>query len=109
LKIEIKNLSFKAIIGILDFERVTPQRVIIDIILEYSYIKDNFIDYVTVKDIAKKTVIEGEFQLLEEAIEQIFYNIKNSFSNINYIEIKISKPDILNDCTVSLSNSYQLS
>ena len=37
MKIEINNLTFKCIIGILDFERIKKQRVILNISFEYEF------------------------------------------------------------------------
>ena len=38
MKVNITNLTFKTIIGILDFERVKPQKVVVDITFEYDYL-----------------------------------------------------------------------
>ena len=43
MKIEIEQLTFKCIIGILDFERVKKQKVIINLSFDYDFGKDNFI------------------------------------------------------------------
>ena len=48
MKIQISNLTFKAIIGILDFERIKKQKVIINLSFEYEFSKDKFIDYAEV-------------------------------------------------------------
>ena len=48
MKILIENLTFFAIIGILENERITPQQVIVDCIIDYSYSKNNFINYAEV-------------------------------------------------------------
>jgi len=37
MKVHIQDLRFQTIIGILDFERVKPQEVIINLELEYNY------------------------------------------------------------------------
>ena len=37
MKIDIENLEFKCIIGILDFERVKKQKVIINLSFEYDF------------------------------------------------------------------------
>jgi tRNA (cmo5U34)-methyltransferase len=37
MQIHIEKLKFNAIIGILDFERVTPQKLIIKTLIEYNY------------------------------------------------------------------------
>ena len=54
MKIEIEQLTFKCIIGILDFERVKKQKVIINLSFDYDFIKDNFIDYSEVANLVKK-------------------------------------------------------
>ena len=106
MRIEITDLTFTCIIGLLDFERVEEQRVVVDINIDYNYIKDNFINYVDITEIAKKTLTLNKFELLEDALNSIKENILKEFSNIERIYIKISKPDILDDCVVSLSNSW---
>ena len=106
MRIEITDLTFTCIIGLLDFERVEEQRVVVDINIDYNYIKDNFINYVDITEIAKKTLKLNKFELLEDALNSIKENILKEFSNIERIYIKISKPDILDDCVVSLSNSW---
>lgn len=106
MRIEITDLTFTCIIGLLDFERVEEQRVVVDINIDYNYIKDNFINYVDITEIAKKTLTLNKFELLEDALNSIKENILKEFSNIERLYIKISKPDILDDCVVSLSNSW---
>ncbi|MCH9740316.1 MAG: dihydroneopterin aldolase, partial [Epsilonproteobacteria bacterium] len=58
MTIHIESLTFDAIIGILDFERVTPQKVIIDMEIDYEYTEKTFINYVdiieTVQGLMKK-------------------------------------------------------
>lgn len=107
MKIEIKDLTFNTIIGLLDFERVKEQRVVIDISIEYSYSKDNFINYADVANIAKKRVQEGKFKLLEDAIIELKSTIIKVFPDIKKLFIKIAKPDILDDCIVSLSEEWR--
>lgn len=107
MKIEIENLTFKCIIGILDFERVNEQRVIINATIDYNYSQDNFIDYVKVADIIKKNLKKSKFKLLEDALLDTKDKIINEFKNIDALYLKITKPDILKDCTVSLSKSWK--
>ena len=105
MKIEIEDLTFKAIIGILDFERVKKQRVIINLTATYEY-KNDFIDYVKIKDLIKKSIKKKKFLLLEDALNYLSKKIKKEFPQIQTLYIKISKPDILIDCQVSISNSW---
>lgn len=102
MKIEIENLNFKCIIGILPFERVKKQRVILNISFEYEYSKDYFIDYAEVVKLCKKLIKENKFELLEDAINILEKNLKEKYF-IKNLNIKISKPDILKNCIVSLS------
>ena len=107
MKIEIKNLSFKAIIGILDFERVKKQRVKINLVATYDYKKNEFIDYVEIKNLVKKTVKKKKFLLLEDALNHLAKKLKKKFPQIKTLYIKISKPNILKDCQVSISQYYE--
>jgi dihydroneopterin aldolase len=103
MKIEISDLTFNCIIGILDFERIKKQKVIINISFEYDYSKDLFIDYSEISALVKKTMKERKFLLLEDAILYIESLLQNSYK-IYTLNIKISKPNILKNCIVSLSN-----
>jgi dihydroneopterin aldolase len=103
MKIEISNLSFKCIVGILAFERIEKQKVVINISFEYDFSKDLFIDYSEVSNLVKSTMKKEKFLLLEDAILHL-ENLLNTSYKISNLYIKISKPNILKDCVVSLSN-----
>jgi dihydroneopterin aldolase len=103
MKIEISNLTFKCIIGILDFERIKKQKVIINLSFEYEFLKDGFINYAEVSELLEKTMKKEKFLLLEEAILHLENLLNNSYK-INNLKIKISKPNILKNCVVSLEN-----
>ena len=103
MKIEINNLTFKCIIGILDFERIKKQRVIINSSFEYEFKKDFFIDYAEVSALIKTTIKKEKFLLLEDAILHLETLLTDKYK-IKNLKIKILKPDILKDCIVSISN-----
>lgn len=103
MKIEISNLTFKCIIGILDFERIKKQRVSINISFKYKYTKEYFIDYSEVANIVKDTMKKKKFLLLEDALLILECKLYKLYK-ISNLRIKIAKPDILEDCIVSLSN-----
>jgi dihydroneopterin aldolase len=105
MTIHIENLKFQCIIGILDFERKTPQDVVINAIIKYKY-KNRFINYADIVQIIKTLMIEENFLLLEDAIEQISLHLLKNYKQIKKIKLKITKPSILSDCQVSISNSY---
>ena len=103
MKIEISDLTFKCIIGILDFERIKKQKVIVNISFEYTFSEDKFINYAEIVTLIKTTMKKEKFLLLEDAILYL-ENLLNTNYSINNLFIKISKPNILKNCIVSLSN-----
>lgn len=102
MKIEIENLSFKTIIGILDFERVKKQKVIINISFEYEFKNGEFIDYAEVSKLIRNRVKQMKYFLLEDALEDLKQILNENYDIFN-IKIKITKPAIMKDCIVSLS------
>lgn len=105
MQIEIEALCFEAIIGILDFERKTPQRVELNIRLDYHYKEDTFLNYAQVVSLIKERFLLQEYKLLEEALIDLHQFLHHSFAEITSATIKITKPDILQDCRVSLSST----
>ncbi|MCD6433658.1 MAG: dihydroneopterin aldolase [Sulfurimonas sp.] len=105
MTIHIQDLKFQCIIGILDFERITPQDVIINLEIDYDY-RDDFINYAKVVTLIKSDMIKNKFLLLEEALDDLSLKLKKEFSTINKLNLKITKPSILKGCKVSVSNFY---
>jgi dihydroneopterin aldolase len=103
MKIEISDLTFKCIIGILDFERIKKQKIIVNISFEYNFSKDLFINYAEISQLVKSTMKEQKFLLLEDAILHLETLLNNTYK-INNLNIKISKPNIIKNCIVSLQN-----
>ncbi len=104
MKISIGTLRFEAILGVLDFERTTPQTIEIDCEIVYSYRNGEYIDYAKAAEVLETTVKDGEFLLIEDALEELFRKMREKFSQIETIEIAISKPDILPNCRVCVSD-----
>lgn len=105
MKVFIEDLTFKTIIGILPFERVKKQRVVVDISFEYRYDdgKKDFVDYSLVAKDIKKIMKKKKFELIEEGIIYLDKKLSSKYPLSNLV-IKISKPDILKDCRVSVSS-----
>ena len=93
------------IVGILDFERTTLQDVTLNITINYEY-EEQFINYADVVNSVKFTMIEKKFLLIEDALDELSKTLQKEFSRINTLYLKITKPSILPDCKVSVSNSY---
>ncbi|MGB5965379.1 MAG: dihydroneopterin aldolase [Sulfurimonadaceae bacterium] len=106
MTISIKDLEFKTIIGILDFERVTKQKVRINCSIDYEYDKQ-FLDYALVTKHIEEQMINNEFELIEEALLSLKSSLKSDFPLISTLFLKISKPDILANCEVSLSETFE--
>lgn len=103
MTIHIEDLRFKCIIGLLEFERHTPQEVIITLELDYDY-TDTFINYAELATLIEVHLQEKKYELLETALNELFDTISMQYSIIKRLFIKISKPDILSNCRVSVSN-----
>jgi 7,8-dihydroneopterin aldolase/epimerase/oxygenase len=106
MTILIENLTFEAIIGVLDFERLTPQRVQIDCHIEYPYEHNRFINYAEVVELIESTMKTENFELIETALEELASALKNSFPLIQTLILTLRKPDILSNCTVGVQKNF---
>ena len=106
MTIFIEDLKFQTIIGILDFERTTPQDVIINIEITYTY-KDTFINYAEVASLIKSDMKKNKYHLIEDALKALGTKLKEKFPAIEKLSLKITKPSILPDCKVSVAEFYK--
>jgi len=95
----IKDFTFDTIIGVLDFERVTPQKVIINCEIEYEYEKE-YLDYAIISKIIKDILTTKKFEVIEDSLGYISDYLKNSYLNITKINLEILKPNILDNMIV---------
>ena len=107
MQIHIEALTFNTIIGLLDFERDRPQRVVIDLEATYNYKNGDFIDYAAMVAFIQSELNEKKYTLLEEALLGIKNKLSTNYSQLQTLQVKISKPDILPNCTVALSNRWE--
>lgn len=96
----IDNLYFEAIVGILEHERNTPQKVCINAQIKIKYSKKKFIDYSILTNMIENTMKEKKFFTIEEALLYISKKLQSEYKNIKQINLKISKPDILQNVIV---------
>jgi dihydroneopterin aldolase len=103
LKVTIENLTFDCIIGILESERIKEQKVVVNLSFEYFFdeVKKDFIDYVKVASLIENNMKAGRFFLIEDAILFLRKELKNRFELKN-LWLKITKPDIMPNCIVSV-------
>lgn len=105
MTIHIQNLKFQAIIGILEHERCSPQEVLVDATISYTY-NGSYIDYVLVVEFIKTHMQTQKFLLLEDALQSITTILATKYKEIEEIYLKITKPTILNECEVGVSHKY---
>ncbi len=103
MTIRIEHLEFDAIIGLLDYERDRPQRVRINVTATYDYQPGTYLDYAEMVEVIKAHIIKQKYELLEDALEGLHSTLTNTFPSIETLYITIAKPNILPDCSVSLS------
>jgi dihydroneopterin aldolase len=106
--IHIESLQIDTIIGLLDFERRTRQRVYVDLEATYLYKKDHFIDYADLCSLIERELTISKYELLEDALIGIKDKISILYPNIEVLRLKITKPDIIKNATVALSHKWEL-
>jgi len=106
MTIHIEQLTFNAIIGLLDFERLTPQQMVVDVKLEYHYEAKKFINYAEIADAIEQHLIEQKYLLLEDALVGTQATILSLAPHTQKLWLKLSKPNILKNCSVALSHSW---
>ena len=102
MTIHIEDLRFQAILGILDFERVESQDVIVNLFLDYTF-SSEFIDYAQVAQTIQYEMQNQKFLLIEDALLFFQNYLKQKFPQINMLHLKITKPSIMPNCKVSVS------
>ena len=108
MTIHIEALTFNVIIGLLDFERDKPQKVIIDMEATYDYINEEFIDYADIILLIQNELKEKHYELLEVALIGVRSVLCSTYPQLKTLYLKIAKPDILPECSVALSHKWIL-
>ncbi len=106
MTIHIEELTLECIIGILDFERIQVQKIIIDLDIEYLYRDDTFINYVDVITLIQTDMIQNKYELLENALNQVEKKLINTYPMIKSLTLKITKPNIISHAKVALSKTF---
>ena len=106
MTILIESLTFECIIGILEHERLTAQKVVIDCIIDYDYSPNIFINYADVANHITHNVQTNHFFLIEEALQSLSDSLKKEFVPIHKLTLTLRKPDILANCTVAVQENF---
>ena len=108
MTIHIEALSFEAIIGLLDFERKTPQPLSITLEASYAYQEGgDFIDYALLSQQITHHLQSKRYGLLEEALLGLEKMIRDTYPNIEMLFLKITKPTIIQNAQVGVSRRWE--
>lgn len=99
--LEIEDLRFCAIVGILESERTREQEVLINAKIHYHYDR-SYLDYVRVVECVQDTICANAYGLLEELIDDVCRELYARFPMITHIDFHIAKPQILSHCRVGV-------
>ena len=108
----LRGMETQASIGIYDYERAAPQRVIIDaeLCLEATTEPlDDQIESTLNYDIIRETILDivsAQHYDLQETLARKLFNALQSLDGVRSLRVRTSKPDAYNDCEMI---SYQLS
>ncbi len=107
MTIHIKDLEIDVIIGILKHEREIPQRLIINLEASYEYTQGrSFVNYADMVDIITNELSSKQYGLLEEALLGLKNKIRDNFPQVDKLFIELTKPDILTNCNVGISQNW---
>lgn len=97
----LNEIKVKTKLGVPEWERMTPQTIILDIEIGYDLSRacksDNVtdtIDYGIVVNRLHETLTEHSFQLVEALAEHVCQLILKEFGALN-VKVKVAKPAIL--------------
>ena len=102
-KIKLTELTVNTVIGIWDWEKRIPQKVVFDIEMSTDInkasksdsIKDA-LDYKAVSKRVKQYALENQFDLIEALADKVAEIILNEFE-VSWVKLTISKPYAIRD------------
>lgn len=95
----LRDFKINTIIGILPEEKIQPQTILLN--LELCY-KENLVDYATLRENILEIFKNNNFGYLEEALVYLRDFIIMKFSNVQMLNLEISKLEIFPDCIPSI-------
>ncbi len=94
MKIIIKDLTFAALIGVYQHERVQPQPLKVNAEINYQR-EGEYLNYIEVVKAIQDFLIEQKFKTLENAILATANFLHHQFPMIKKIKLQIIKPAVL--------------
>ncbi|WQW82260.1 dihydroneopterin aldolase [Helicobacter pylori] len=102
--VHIHNLVFETILGILEFERLKPQKISVNVDLFYTQLPNKaYLDYMEIQELIQKMMQEKQYLLIEDALKDLSQILKTCYSEISELFLKISKLEISPNSQVGAS------
>ncbi|WQZ63106.1 FolB domain-containing protein [Helicobacter pylori] len=102
--VHIHNLVFETILGILEFERLKPQKISVNVDLFYTELPNKaYLDYMEIQEIIQNTMREKQYLLIEDALKDLSQILKTRYNEISELFLKISKLEISPNSQVGAS------
>ncbi|MEJ8599832.1 FolB domain-containing protein [Helicobacter pylori] len=102
--VHIHNFVFETILGILEFERLKPQKISVDLDLFYTQLPNKaYLDYIKIQELIQKMMQEKQYLLIEDALKDLSHVLKTRYNEISELYLKISKLEISPNSQVGAS------
>ncbi|GAA7004562.1 dihydroneopterin aldolase [Helicobacter pylori] len=102
--VHIHNFVFETILGILEFERLKPQKISVDLDLFYTQLPSRaYLDYIEIQELIQKMMQEKQYLLIEDALKDLSHVLKTRYNEISELYLKISKLEISPNSQVGAS------
>ncbi|MGL2386399.1 FolB domain-containing protein [Helicobacter pylori] len=102
--VHIHNFVFETILGILEFERLKPQKISVDLELFYTELPHKaYLDYMEIQELIQKMMQEKQYLLIEDALKDLSHVLKTRYREITELYLKISKLEISPNSQVGAS------
>ncbi|MBH0294151.1 FolB domain-containing protein [Helicobacter pylori] len=102
--VHIHNLVFETILGILEFERLKPQKISVNVDLFYTELPNKaYLDYMEIQELIQKMMREKQYLLIEDALKDLSHVLKTRYKEITELFLKISKLEISPNSQVGAS------
>ncbi|KAA6495748.1 FolB domain-containing protein [Helicobacter pylori] len=102
--VHIHNFVFETILGILEFERLKPQKISVDLDLFYTELPSKaYLDYMEIQEIIQNAMREKQYFLIEDALKDLSQILKTRYNEISELYLKINKLEISPNSQVGAS------
>ncbi len=102
--VHVHNFVFEAILGILEFERLKPQKISVNLDLFYTQLPNKvYLDYMEIQELIQKMMQEKQYFLIEDALKDLSHVLKTRYKEITELYLKISKLEISPNSQVGAS------